>query len=326
MKTLLILKSFKSGKLLFIVAFLLPLFSTAQKNDSPYDSMMPMVQCDKPVVLEGQPYIAKIFLGYYNSKANPEIQVDGYSLKVVDGVAEYKRMAFGEGTKSFEGDIVSHQADGTLKKYSFKETYDVVVGTAKISADLMNVLYVGMDNPVSVSVPGYPPDKVVITYTGMASWTGSKGSYIARPVDNIDTKEAVVTVSVKTMDGTVRPMGSKKFRIKRIPKPKILIGTLSGGPVNYIQLGVQKEVLANFDNFSFDGLKYTVTKYKVSIAHKSPSIPTFYKEVNGSAIPDDVKEKFNSLRTGDLIIFYDVSANGSSGTVKLDNAAVFTME
>ena len=73
-----------------------------------------------------------------------------------------------------------------------------------ISADRMNVLYVGIDNSVSISVAGYPPGKIVVTTTGIKKWEGSDGKYIAYPMDSISFKEATITVAVKMPNGTTK--------------------------------------------------------------------------------------------------------------------------
>ena len=301
-------------------------YSRLKADYNNYDMLVPMVNCKKPIVFQGESYEAEIFLGAYNSKLNPEIIANDTRLEVRDGVADYKFVASGEGAKTYEGDILTHETDGTIKKYHFKSAYQVFVGSAVITADKMNVLYTGLDNPVSVSVPGYPPDKIKTAVTGLQSWTGSNGRYIAKPVDIISEKQATVSVSVKTNDNQVKMMGVKSFRIKHVPKPKILLGTMDGGLISKVQLSVQKVVFAQQENFVMEGLKYTVKKFKITIVHQDKSMPVFSQVVNDQILPADWSEQVAASKPGDMFIISDIVAEGPTGDIKFSSGPVFTLE
>jgi gliding motility-associated protein GldM len=274
-----------------------------------------------------QQYEAEIFLGAYDSHQNPPIQLNGQNLEVKDGKAVYKTTASGEGERKLDGNIIVTAPDGTKKPYPFKTAYQVFVGSAVISATKMNVLYVGLDNPIEISCPGYPPDKIIATQTGLSTWTGSNGKFIARPADNIQVKEAEIKVSVKTGDNQVKPMGSKTFRIKRVPKPKVLLGTLDGGAISKVQLSVQKVVQANLENFVYDGIKYTVTKFSWTYAPKGAGRQVQGPEmVNGQLIPGSLSSLISSARTGDMVLISDIVANGPVGQVKISSGPTFIIQ
>lgn len=303
------------------------LFSKINAEDFKFDKLQAIISADKPIVLVGEQYSAKVVLGAYDSHQNPEVVLNGQKLEVKDGVAEYKVSASGDGEKKLEGTVNVKAPDGTIKKYDFKTAYQVFTGSAVISADKMNVLYVGLDNPISISVPGYPPDKILASPTGTQSWTKSdnKGGFIARPIDNIATKEAVITVSVKTEKGT-KVMGTKSFRIKRMPKPKVLLGNLEGGPIAKVQLSVQKVVVAALENFVFEGIKYTVTKFQFTFVPKGAGRQVQSESVNGQLLPGSVLSLIQSARSGDMVLISDVTAVGPTGPVKMGQGPTFVVQ
>src|SRR5690606_3356593 len=100
---------------------------------------------------------------------------------------------------------------------------------ATISAEAMNVLYVGLDNPMSISVPGVTPaNTVVSTGPGITLKKTANGKYIATVSKG--TKKSTITVSAKMPDGTTKRMGDPaEFRIKEVPKPVAQLGSLSSG-------------------------------------------------------------------------------------------------
>lgn len=92
--------------------------------------------------------------------------------------------------------------------------------TAVVAADKMNVFYIGVDNPISVAVPGIASDKLRVTVNN-GTITGSNGKYIVK-VGN--TTETVVQVAAEINPGEVKVVGESKFRVKRIPEPVACIG------------------------------------------------------------------------------------------------------
>ncbi|HXB13216.1 MAG TPA: gliding motility protein GldM, partial [Bacteroidia bacterium] len=142
-------------------------------------------------VLVGQPYKADVFLTAYDSKANPVINVDGSTIPVVDGKGQYNGSTSSEGLHTWAGFINVKQTDGTFKRYDIpKQTYMVAKPSAVVSPDKMNVFYIGVDNPVSVSVPGIPSRDIRISISA-GSLNGNNGKYMVK-VNN----PGMVTVSV----------------------------------------------------------------------------------------------------------------------------------
>jgi hypothetical protein len=89
-------------------------------------------------------------------------------------------------------------------------------------------------------------------------------------------------------------------------------GTISRG-----KLGIMTHVFATMgEYFAFDGLKYDVLSYQVVYASKAGKAQ-FYG-VTGDKLSPELKAKFASAHTGDMIIFTDVKVKGPDGIKTLN--------
>ena len=96
--------------------------------------------------------------------------------------------------------------------------------SASISPTLMNVLYMGIPNPLSVSVPGIPSEDLIVSIDkGGISKNGSE--YIA---SQLTPGFANINVSAKMENGKTMPMGSMKFRVLLLPRPVVRFGNHLG--------------------------------------------------------------------------------------------------
>jgi hypothetical protein len=85
---------------------------------------------------------------------------------------------------------------------------------AAIALDKMNVLYIGVDNPVTIAVEGIPSDKLIV-YMENGSIRGSNGKYIAKV-----TSTGTATINVATIKNDKKVLlSTQTFRVKRIPDP-----------------------------------------------------------------------------------------------------------
>ncbi len=96
----------------------------------------------------------------------------------------------------------------------------MVAPSATVSADLMNVLYAGYNNPLSVSAPGVPLNKIGVSMTGGTLQPNGNGKYIARPAA-VGT-DAVITVTAN-MEGRNVEMGKFTFHVRKLPDPTAFI-------------------------------------------------------------------------------------------------------
>ncbi len=83
-----------------------------------------------------------------------------------------------------------------------------------IALDKFSVLYIGIDNPVTITLPDIPSDRLLVS-TNNSSIRGNNGKYIVRV-----TAVGEATITVSTIKNNQRViLSTQSFQIKRIPDP-----------------------------------------------------------------------------------------------------------
>ncbi|NGM62451.1 gliding motility protein GldM [Sphingobacterium sp. SGG-5] len=268
-------------------------------------------------LIAGQSYTAKVFLTAYDSKSNPEIMVNGSPIPVIDGQGTYT-LTPGVGTHTWKGAIRVQQTDGTFKMYETEPmTFQVAKPSAVVSPDAMNVLYIGVDNPISISAPGVPAESLHISGAGVNLKDRGDARYIARVSSPGDVSLQVTA----TIDGKVQNLGTSKFRVKRIPKPTARVAGKEGGRISAAQLRGQTVVSASLDNFDFDA-KFSVTKFNMYIS-KPRVDPIGPYAASGNDFTGQMKTALSGLTAGSVVMIYDIVGVGPDGTAQNLNPITF---
>jgi gliding motility-associated protein GldM len=185
--------------------------------------------------------------------------------------------------------------------------YTVGQANASIALDKMNVLYVGVDNPVTIAASGGGDDKVQpsISGGGGSITRVGAGKYIVR-VNNV-TDDCKITVSV---DGKVA--GVSQFRVRTIPDPVATVGGYASGEnINAGAFKAQGGVAAYIKDFPFD-LKYSVTNFSISIDNDEGDVET--SECTGNTWNSKAQSIINKLvKPGRLITIDGIRATGPDG-------------
>jgi gliding motility-associated protein GldM len=259
-------------------------------------------------VVAGQPYTAQVFLTASDSKSNPDITVNGSKLQVVGGKGQYTVNTGAEGVFTWIGKITVRQNDGTFKTYNTQpQTYQVARPSAVVSPDKMNVLYIGVPNPLSVSAPGIAKEKLHVNMSG-GSISGSAGHYIGT-VHQIGT--ATVTVSGEVGTGKTMTLGSTLFRVKRIPDPKAEFAGKSGGTTGAANIRAQDRIFAILENFEFDA-KFSVTHFTLFVI--KPRQDALIYSASGNVLSSSMRQAMSTVTPGTTVVFKDIVAVGPDGS------------
>jgi len=293
-----------------------------------FDKVGAKVIAKSNYVLTGSEYEAEIFVAAYDSKQQPVIKVgsavDSVSLEISgnvetiegkDGVGIYKVGAGSIGEQKFGGVIEVTSRNGVVQKYPFNASYFVAQPSATVSADKMNVFYIGVDNPVTVSVPGVANEKVRASISnGSMSPTGG-GKYNVRVTGGA---EAVITVSAD-MDGSSRPMGSTKFRVKPIPTPIPKVANKISGNFTKAEILGSPYVLAVLENFDFD-LRYNVVSFKFTYKNSAGDLIDIPGQ--GYMLNPQMKTMIQNSRRGDRFWVEDIVAAGPTGSKQIGSVTI----
>ncbi len=269
-------------------------------------------------VMRGGKYSANIVLAAVDTTSRPSIFINGSKLQNPDGRLELS--ANSVGNHDYSGYIEVMKGDGTLERHPFKSSYTVMEPVATISPTLMNVLYAGIDNPISISVPGFPMNAVTATMTnGTLSRTGDK--WIARPA--AIGKESVISVSVSA-EGSSRNVGTMTFRVRKLPDPSpfIALKDNQGNPVRYN--GAPKKI-SKGALLAAEALGAAIDDEILDVAYSVVSFSTVFFDSMGNAMPEvsdganfskRQKEQFRRLKPGKSFFITNVKAKGPDGLTR----------
>jgi len=262
-------------------------------------------------VLVGQPYTAEVFLTAYDSHLSPNISVSGSPIAVEAGKGKYSGSTSTEGLHKWTATISFRDNDGKIQTYNTPEqSYMVARPSAVVSPKKMNVLYIGLPNPIAVSAPGIPKEDIRVSMTG-GSISGSGEDYTAN-VKTIGT--ATIYVSGELTKGKVSPLGSSVFRVKRIPDPKAEFAGRSGGNTSAANIKAQDYVFATLKDFEFDA-KFNVTHFVLMIIN--PHQDAIIIPGNGNQLSSDMHDKMKTVRQGSTIVIREITAVGPDGSTRV---------
>ncbi len=270
-------------------------------------------------ITQGGKYSADIFLAA-QTRQEANITVNGTPLTATDGVGKYEVVASGEGEKKYKAVIKTKRSTGKEEVYEVEGSYFVLKPLAVISADAMNVVYVGLENPISVSVPGYSANDVNVTATGATLKPGQVRGTFTLSVPS-GTREVVVSASVKDKaTNATKKMGEQKYRVKGVPSPSIQLGTLKNGNHPAAVVKNQQFVLSALENFAYEGIKYSVTEFKLGYMPKVGKPDE--KKASGQALTPEMKSLLSKIQSGDKVMIYGVKAKGPNGVVPVTSSLI----
>jgi len=270
------------------------------------------------MVMRGARYSANVVLAAIDTTRRPSVFVNGSKLANDRGLLEFTATSVGH--HDYSGYIEVPRSDGTLDRRPFSSTYTVIEPMATISPTMMNVLYAGIDNPISISVPGVPMSDIQATMTnGTLSRNGNRWTARSGKVGS----EAVISVSAQ-IDGHRQTVGSMTFRIKKLPDPApyIPMKDAQGNTVYY--KGTPKKI-SKAALMAAESLGAAIDDDLLDVTYSVVSFSTIFFDSMGNAMPEvsdgasfshRQKEQFKRLRPGKSFFISRVKAKGPDGITR----------
>lgn len=169
-------------------------------------------------VIRGDRYSARIVLSATDSTKRPNFFINGAKIGD-DGLYTVQTSKSGEYKFSGRIDILNNE--GETQSYPFTSDYTVGDPTATISNEDLNVVYRGVDNRFSISVPGVANENVSVRAEGGNVKSSGGGKYIINP-----TRDGEIRILVfAKVDGKEMSMGAQEYRVKQLPDPQAFIVT-----------------------------------------------------------------------------------------------------
>jgi gliding motility-associated protein GldM len=272
-----------------------------------YDQFAALVGQSSNYVMPGQEIEITAGVGAYSKAAQPQITIGGTSQSLdADGRAVYKFQASGAGNHTVPVSVTYTKPDGTKESKSFNVEYTVgTPGGAAVMLDKMNVFYIGVPNPVTVS-SGTGWDKTKVSMSGgTLTPAGGPGKYTV----NVSAPgKASITVNA---DGKA---STYEFRVKRIPDPVFAVGPSKGGRVQSVMIKNQQFCRADLENFDFDA-RFSVISATVYFSGANFSnVQTATLTGNSLA---GIQAQLQKCIPGTSITFDNVKVQGPDGSVRV---------
>jgi gliding motility-associated protein GldM len=268
-------------------------------------------------VFMGDSYEAEVFVTAMDTKQNFTANIGGRGYSSEGGKVKIQLPATVPGPKKVDGSVMFKSPDGIVKPYPVSFEYIVAPPTLTVSPTKMNVLYIGVDNPVSISAGGVS-DAQISASISQGSITRSGNSWIAHVSQ---AGKAVVSVSAKVGD-KAKTMGSSEFRVKNVPNPTAFIANTDGGTVGREMLMASALIPRMPADFDFD-LNFVITSFTFSGNRKGDVID--YKGT-GNRLTEDMKNFIRECKTRSKIFFEDIYAKGPDGKNRKLNSIVLTVQ
>ena len=286
------------------------LVSNIDVKDIRVNKLSAFVIPESRTVISGDQFSAQIVMAAVDTTQQPQIYVGG---RLISG-GSYKFTAGGVGEHEFGGYITMRNGNGEIIRRNFTQKYSVVAPSATVSADLMNVLYAGFENPISISIPGVPLNAVSATMTGGGLRSIGMGRYIARPA--VVGRDVTITVSTN-QNGHVRQMGKFPFHVRKLPDP-----------IAYLQLGTDRFKGGGLAKASLMGattVKAAIDDGLLDIQFRVISFETTFFDNMGNAVPmasegtqftERQRDAFRKLSRSKRFYISHVTAVGPDGITR----------
>jgi gliding motility-associated protein GldM len=298
------------------------LLSSVSADDYKFDNVQAKVVPKSTYVTQGDAYEAEVFVSAYDSKTQLRADVRGASLLGEAGIIKLKFPAGAIGLQKYTGTVYVKGEKGE-EPYVFEGEYMVAAPSVTISPTNMNVIYIGVDNPISISSPAVAADNLIPTITGGGGATIKKvssGNYIV----NAKTQQKIEISVSANIGGKQMRQGAMTFRVKQIPKPKAMVGASDGGRIAKEVLLAQGRLRVTMEGFDFP-VTYNVTGFTMSFNTGGDGQAPLISR--GAGFTPEMVAQIKRLRRGNKVYIEEIRAKGPDGEKSVSNPQmIFTIQ
>ncbi len=271
-----------------------------------FDTYAAIVGQSSSYLMPGEALEITAGVGAFSKTAQPVITIGGANVPIgEDGAAHWKTNVSAMGSNTITVNVTYTDQDGKKQTITKPIEYTVGQANASIALDKMNVLYIGVDNPVSIAASGGAEQIQTSITGGGGALSGSRGKYIAR-VNSI-TDDCKINVSVNG-----KLVGAAQFRVRTIPTPVATVGGFtSGDNVPAGAFKAQSGVGAYIKDFPFE-LSYSVTSFTLTSDTDDGDIEE--AACTGNTWSPKAQTMLRNMKAGRLVTVDNIRAVGPDGT------------
>ncbi|MCU0328233.1 MAG: gliding motility protein GldM [Chitinophagales bacterium] len=274
-----------------------------------YDKFAAIATVSTTYCMPGDPVEVSAGVGAFNDQAKPRIYINGALVPLgADGMSVWKTTAAagsGDRTIPVKIEFVTPSGETKVENRTLKYTVGTPSGAA-LMLDKMNVFYIGLDNPITVSSgTGHEKTKLIPSGGGITLSNTGPGKYVVRATSVGNATISVVADNKKS---------DFQFRVKRVPDPVFTIGgTITTQKVQKGVLAGQQGFVAKLDNFDFEA-KYTVESYDFVYIPKGDDLKS--GSGTGAYFNPTLSNYIKNCKSKDVFTFENVKVKGPDGSVR----------
>jgi hypothetical protein len=303
------------------------LYKSIDEADYKVDAMKACVISPSNRLLQGDKYEASIMVAAYSSTQSPSIYLGSFNntikknsdgtypkienassiplvnprkIDVNEGIGKINMDASTVGNQRYTGVVEVKKPDGEgFDYYPFEGSYEVAPKLSSVSPTLMNVFYIGVDNPVDIAVGATGSEIIPSISMGSLNKT-SNGKYNAR-----FTSTGTATIQVKAKVGDkVFDMGTQNFKVKKVPTPFV---TLNGVPVGTVSISKMKTLTGLVAQMPPDfeyQVKPTIISYRITLVKKDAVIEDV---ITGPVISNKILSGLKNIKKDEVLIVESIN-------------------
>jgi gliding motility-associated protein GldM len=281
-----------------------------------FNQYEPIIGQNSQVLLAGQELEITAGLAAFNSDQKPTVTIGGAVVPL-----DEKGMAIKKFPVNSSGRIpvkVSYKNQEGIQQEKIVEVeYTVGQSSAAVQLDKMNVLFIGVDNPVTISGSG-SVDQIQASISGGGGvFTGTGAHRTVRVSEVTDN----CVINIKTPDGKTT---SVNFRVRSIPDPTPMIGTTQSGDIQASVFKSQAGVRAYVKDFFYE-TQFNVTSFRMT--GDGAGFEDAIEEANNTgAAWSEARKIVNKCRPGSFVTIEDIYAVGPDGRRRKLPAMIFYLK
>jgi gliding motility-associated protein GldM len=283
-----------------------------------FDQFQVLAQASSNYVMPGDELDITAGVGAFSAAAKPTITINGQPQSIgAEGTAEFKTKAEGAGEHSVSVHIQYAKPDGSMANVDKIVKYTVGLPSgASVFLQKMNVLYVGEENPLTISGGSVGREKVHVSFSGGGTIQNSSGDdWVVIP-----SAPGMAKIIVNTPGKTAE----FEMRVKYLPDPTGFVGTHMGGAISASEFKADGGLFAKLQNSEFES-HFQVLGYKVSAI--GGSIPQPVQAANeGNRWNGRAADIVTKASPGTNVFFDEIRVKGKDGRVRELPPMVFMLK
>ena len=276
------------------------LYKQVSKGDFSFDKIALISRPKSTYIIRRGVYETDINVAAYDSRQKFNATVNGQQLISNDsGSVHYRTVCNNVGQQKVNVTAYVTSPDGGTKEYTYSDNYFVAEPVGVISLDNMQVMYSGIENPLTASVPGVDGRNVevkILEGQGKLNKVEGNGKYMITPANGC--KKIVLGVDATIEKGKTTRMNTLTFKVKPIPAPEITVaGFKNGAKVSRKSLTSGVTVTARAQ----EGFEFKIPRGSIRVMSLEVFVGNKPFNFNGSTFEPDGLSAIRNANRGDNI-------------------------